>query len=89
MGFTKAFNLAEIEALTLPISKTVGLFWLLACLLLLVTAGAYFFDVSWWSTLAVIAALLSQILIILSWQDAKFGTIANLVILAMVVWEYY
>lgn len=89
MGFAKAFNLADIEALALPISKTAGLFWLIACLLMLATASAYLFKNSWWITLAIIAAVLSQLLIILSWQDAKYGTIANLIILIAILWEYY
>ncbi len=89
MGFVKAFNLATIEALTLPISKTAGLFWLLSCLLMLITAGVYFFEVSGWPTLAIVATLLSQILIMLSWQDTKFGTVANIIILAAIFWRYY
>lgn len=89
MGFVKAFNLAEIEALTHPISQTAGLFWLLACFLMLTTAGTYFFEVSWWTVVGIAAVLLSQLLIILSWEDAKFGTIANVIILIAVLWKYF
>jgi hypothetical protein len=35
---------------------------------------------TWW-TLALMAAVLSQILIFLYWQEAKFGTLANILIL--------
>lgn len=38
--------------------------------------------------IAVPAMVLSQILIILYWKDAKFGTIANVIILATMIVEY-
>ena len=89
MGFVKAFNFADIEALTLPISKTTGAFWLLSCLLILTTAGCYFAKLDWWPILGIVAIVLSQVLIFMSWQDAKFGTIANAVILLAIFWKYY
>lgn len=82
MGFLKAFKLAEFEPLTLPITKISGLFWLLVFLLLLISAVAYMMNVSWWWMIAAVASIVSQVLIILYWQDAKFGTIANIIILA-------
>jgi len=39
---------------------------------------------SWWRV-AGVAAICSQVLIVLSWSDAKFGTIANLIVLIPVV----
>ncbi|MEL7833473.1 hypothetical protein [Fodinibius sp. Rm-B-1B1-1] len=89
MGFVKAFNLAEIEALTLPISKTAGLFWLLTCLLMLGTASAYWTKLDWWPIIGIVAIVLSQVLIFMSWQDAKFGTIANVIILTVILWKYF
>lgn len=81
LGFTKAFNLAAVEQLTLPITKTSGVLWLLATLLFLAAALLFFPDKSFWWMPAVLAVGLSQYLIFGSWQDAKFGTIANVIIL--------
>jgi hypothetical protein len=49
------------------------------------TLVAFLLKKDWWWIIAVPALVLSQILIIMSWQDAKFGTIANVVILASII----
>lgn len=94
MGFAKAFGYAPIENIHSVISKTSGLFWLLACILFLVAGVAFLAKADWWYFVAFIAALLSTILIITVWQDAKFGTIANVIILIASIigfgtWSYY
>lgn len=85
IGFIKAFKLAEVSQLNQPISKTTGLLWLLLTILFL-TAGAmvYLKKESWW-LLAFPAVVLSQYVIIQSWSDAKFGTIANIIILIFAI----
>lgn len=85
LGFIKAFNYAEINQLTIGISKPVGILWLLATLLFMISVILLFLGNEWWWKVATIGIILSQILIVLSWQDAKFGTIANIVILIAVV----
>lgn len=81
LGFVRAFNLANIAQLKQFISKPLGIFWLLAGLLFLAAVVLVFLKVDWWWILAFIAIVISQLLIILSWQDARFGTIANVIIL--------
>ena len=81
MGFVKAFKLAEITALSQPISTSSGLLWLLSALLFLGFAVGAFFEKPYASYLGISAVLLSQILIFTVWQDAKFGSIANLILL--------
>lgn len=81
MGFVKAFNIAEIEQFTLSISKPAGLFWVIASLLFLISGALFFNKQSWWWMAAVPAILISQALIFLYWQDAKAGTILNIIIL--------
>jgi hypothetical protein len=81
MGFTKAFDLAKVEQLNIPISKLSGLFWLLAFLLFFVAGIALLAKANWWYIVAIFAVILSSILIITCWGDAKFGTIANVIIL--------
>jgi len=39
------------------------------------------FNKPWWPFFAIAAGILSQTLIVLYWQDAKFGTILNIIIL--------
>lgn len=89
MGFTKAFDFAPMSALSgdtlFPMTKSskpiFGSLWLIACLLFLWTAVAYFLEKSEWWMPAAAAILLSQFLIVVYWQDAKAGTIANFLIL--------
>jgi hypothetical protein len=88
LGFAKAFSLAPVEQLQLPISKSSGLLWLIASLLLVLTAILQFRDSSSWPLWAFGAIVISQFLILLSWQDAKWGTIANLIILGAAVVVY-
>ncbi|MBK7427937.1 MAG: hypothetical protein IPI60_13380 [Saprospiraceae bacterium] len=80
-GFVKGFGLREIKELTLPISKPMGVFWLTACMLLIIYGISYFTNSRYAWLMGMIAVLISQILIIMFWKDAKFGTIPNLVIL--------
>jgi hypothetical protein len=80
-GFVKAFDLIRINELKENISRPAGVLWLLSAILLIISAVLYFMDKNYWWILAAPAVLLSQILIILAWRDAKFGTIANLIIL--------
>ncbi len=85
LGFVKAFRLARIDMLTLSISKPAGLLWLLAAVSCMVTAVAFISGKEWWWMIALPALILSQLLIILYWQDAKFGTSANLIILIFTI----
>lgn len=77
MGFSKAFGLAAINQVSQSISKAHGFFWFVAASLFMATAVIFFLRLEWWWMLAVGAVLLSQYLIIVSWEDAKFGTIGN------------
>jgi hypothetical protein len=85
MGFAKAFNYGDMKQLTLPISKPVGIVWMATAFLFIVTAVLYLMKKEYWWLVVVPAILLSQIVIILSWKDAKFGTIANVIILVVAV----
>jgi hypothetical protein len=88
LGFVKAFHFAEVNQLIQSISKPAGLLWLLTALLFIATAVLYFFEKeAWWIT-SIVALILSQILIFTSWQDAKFGTVANVLILIITVIGY-
>jgi len=81
MGFVKAFNISRVDQLLIPISRPLGALWLLSAVLFFLSALLFAAGKNWWGFLAVISVVLSQILIMQSWSDAKFGAIPNLIIL--------
>jgi hypothetical protein len=85
MGFAKAFNYGKIEQLTAEISQLIGILWLITSLLFIITTVLFLSRKDEWSILGIIAVVISQILIFMVWQDAKFGTIANVIILIVAV----
>ncbi|NIA30849.1 MAG: hypothetical protein GWP06_13165, partial [Actinobacteria bacterium] len=92
LGFVKEWQLAQVSQLTgatlFPLSgnlsKVAGLLWLLAFILFVVSSSAYLLGQDIWWMVAFWALLISQILIIIYWPDAKFGTIANIIIFIVV-----
>jgi len=85
MGFARAFRLATIEQFTREITKPVGLLWLVSGLLFLVVTALFLMKRESWPLVAIIAVVLSQILILFYWQDARFGTIANVIIAGVAI----
>lgn len=85
MGFAKAFNYTNIPQLTSEISKPIGILWLLKGFLFLLCVGLYLAKKDAWIIIALVSVILSQTLIINSWNDAKFGTIPNLMILMLAI----
>lgn len=83
MGFTKAFGWAELPQLTQPISRAMGTAWLLAALMFAGTAVLYVGGSRVWWALGLAAVVLSQAVILTAWADARFGTLANLLIAAV------
>jgi hypothetical protein len=88
MGFAKAFKFAEMNQLTQPISKFQGMIWFITTLLFITIIPTFLFKKDWWWMIALAAIVCSQVLIFLSWQDAKFGTIPNVIILIFSVIGY-
>ncbi|MBK9257316.1 MAG: hypothetical protein IPM42_17735 [Saprospiraceae bacterium] len=94
IGFTKAFGLYDAKQLTQPISKPIGIIWLMAFLLLFIASVLFIIKNNNWWFFGIIAVVISQILIFNFWQDSKFGTIANVIILLASIigfgtWSYY
>jgi hypothetical protein len=85
MGFVKGFELAKVDQLTQPISRLSGIIWLATCGLFLITLGLLLFQFDYWWVGGLVAVALSQFVIIQSWDDAKFGTIANVIVLVPVI----
>jgi len=88
MGFAKAYNYGNITQLTKYISKPVGLLWLFTAILFIVSVLLFLMKKESWPIIAIIAAVISQILIITVWKDAKFGTILNIIILFVAIASY-
>jgi len=88
MGFAKAFKLANIENITSSISKSAGVIWLAATVLFVIAAAGFFMDKSFWPVAASMASVLSQLIILMVWKDARWGTLANVIILMVAVPAY-
>jgi len=85
MGFAKAFNYGNITQLSKDISKPLGMVWLATAFLFIVGCILFLLKKDGWIIIGGIALVISQILIFSVWKDAKLGTIANAVILAVVI----
>ncbi len=85
MGFLKAYDFATLDQLTQNISKPIGILWLTTTILFAVTIFLFVGNKEWWWIVGLLVVILSQIVIILSWSDAKFGTIPNIIILVVII----
>lgn len=85
LGFTKAFGLAQPSPLQAAISRPMGILWLAAALLLILSAVMVLLAVRWWWVPAAFGVVLSQVLIFTAWNDARAGTIANILLLFPIV----
>jgi hypothetical protein len=88
IGFLRAFNLMEGKNYHVPVSRLLGLAWLLAFFLF--EAMAYLLLIgnnNWW-IMGIAAIILSQLLIIRHWKDAMFGTIPNIVIIYAIIIDF-
>lgn len=88
LGFLKGFQLKEIKELSLPLSKSMGLVWLVATALFVLYGALYLVNNKYAWLIGFLAVAVSQVLIILYWKDAKFGTIPNIVILIVSIMAY-
>lgn len=88
MGFVKAFRLATIPQLSYTISKSAGVMWLLSAVLFVAAAILFLLRQQNWWIPTIIALLVSQVLIIGTWQNAKAGTIANILLLVIAAVAY-
>ncbi|MCF8304297.1 MAG: hypothetical protein K9I94_13555 [Bacteroidales bacterium] len=85
LGVVQAFHLAEIKELAIPVSEVYGILWGLALVLMLIAGLQYILKkTTWWMT-GFAAVVVSQLLTILVWQEAKFATIPNALILLLAI----
>ncbi len=81
IGTAKAFGVADIPQLTQQIARPLGILWLLAAALFLLAAMLLFTWPQRWWVVGAVAVVVSQVVILTSWSDARYGTIANIVAL--------
>lgn len=84
LGAAKGFGLVELPQLA-AISRPQGVAWLLAGLAMLAAA---FLPLRWFWVVGFVAVALSQAVLFGAWHDAKFGTVANVLVLAGVVYAF-
>jgi hypothetical protein len=89
LGVAKAFRPDAVPQLTQPISPVMGLWWLIAALLFIVAAVALPLWPRWWWLAGAGALVVSAVVIVQSWHDARWGLIANLVVLVGVVCSFF
>ncbi|PQV50462.1 hypothetical protein CLV33_102324 [Jejuia pallidilutea] len=87
IGFSSSYFSAGINKQILGIPKPIGAIWLVVFVMFMVSAAALITNKKWFYV-AFIAAFVSQILIVLAWKDAKFGTIANIIIIVASYYAY-
>lgn len=78
MGPAKAFGWGNPSPLTQPVTPVIGGLWLTAALLFLATAVTFFTWPRWWWLLGALAVAASQLAVMTSWNDAKYGSLLNL-----------
>ena len=86
MGFLQAFGLARFAQLVTPISRAMGCVWLAATALLLAAAVTLWATPRWFWIVAGFGLVASQVAIVASWRDARFGTAVNAILLLAIVY---
>lgn len=94
IGFAKAFGYGDPNAIQQNISKGMGSVWMITAFIFSTSAVLLMMKKDSWWWLAVIAVVISQILIMTIWSYAKYGTLANIIIIVILVlarmkWQLY
>jgi hypothetical protein len=88
LGAAKGLGWTKVSQLVEPISTGLGAVWLVAAVVTIATGLLLVTRVRWWWIVGVVAVVISQMVIVTSWADAKVGTIANVVLLLAVVYGW-
>ncbi|MDN3668266.1 hypothetical protein QWY93_02845 [Echinicola jeungdonensis] len=89
MGFVSAFHLVKIPNSPMQISRPWGVLWMLASLLFFIMAAGYVLQWENWSLYASLAIIVSQTLIFKFWRDAKWGTLINVLLAVLLIYNLY
>lgn len=87
IGFTKTLFSTKTTMQVLGIPKPIGTLWLIVFVIFMVSAALFFTNKKWFY-FTFVAVCISQILIILAWNEAKFGSIANAIVLLVSITHF-
>jgi hypothetical protein len=76
IGFVVKFQIAEME------TRALGIVWLLLAVAFVISGAAIFASPAWWWSFTLAVTLVSLALCVLGWPDARFGVLANIIVLA-------
>ena len=88
LGAAKGFGWAAVSQLEESIGPVVGAWWLLAAIVLVAAAASVAAGTSTWWAVVLIGAVVSQIAIVTSWGDARYGTAVNLFLLVAAAYGF-
>ena len=88
MGVAEGWGLADFEQLTEPVGAGAAVLWLVAALAVLAAAGMTALRARGWWLLTAVAAVVSQVAIVTSWDDANVGTAANVFMVLAAAYGY-
>lgn len=89
MGYSKAFQYSGIRHINAHISRPIGILWIMGCLFFIGTGVLFLLNNDYWQIAGVVSIILSQIVIIVGWKNARYGTIVNLLILTAIIIAKY
>jgi hypothetical protein len=81
MGVTEGLGLADVEQLTEPVDEAAAMLWLLAAVGVVGAGVMTALRARGWWLVTVAAAAVSQVAIFTSWDDAKAGSVVNILML--------
>ena len=92
-GLIRAFMPSHFPVFTTYINKPTGLDWALAGSFFILAGVLLLVSNEYWWVITGTAILISQILIVFNWHDARFGTVVNVILLIAVfagasVWNF-
>lgn len=80
-------DLAPTLSVGAGLEQALAFAWIAAAGLLAVAGAALLLRRSWWRTPAIAGVALSQVLVVIWWTAASAGTVANLIIVAGLVFD--
>ena len=94
IGFVVFWQIAEIEDISYKTTvlagrldigdvgmRVLGVVWLLIAVAFVIAGVAIFFSPPWWWSFTLAVTIASLIVTLLGWPDARYGVLANIIIL--------
>ena len=88
LGLASALQLIQSPRFSMTISKSAGTAWGVVGVLFMLVGGTSLLQLEYTWFLILVAIIPSQLLIVSSWKDAKYGTIVNVILLVWGITGY-